>query len=134
MEAKYNKGLTVEILTGGKTVTSMTVEIKNSDLFGGFAQAFNKLCSDADVPMKNKIALTKLRRLMMEQAKSLADARDLLKDKEASGETITEEDIKAFEELMQESNHFPFNRIDATLIAKNLNVIELDTLSPIIKS
>lgn len=120
----------MELLQGDNNVTSMMVTLSNADLFGGFAQAFNSLCTDKDVPLKTKIALTKLRRAMMVVAKDLSYARDLLKEK---GDKATPEDIKVFEDLMSETNDFPFNKLDAIVVAKNLSVIDLDALTPILK-
>lgn len=109
----------------------MYVEIKNIELFSQFAQTFNKLCGDADLPMKTKLAVAELRKKLMDQAKVVEAKKSEL---EAKGkDNVTEEELLEFQKYMMETNNFPFNRLDVTMIAKNLSVIELEALEPITK-
>ena len=109
----------------------MYVTIKNIDLFSQFAQTFNKLCSDNELPMKTKLEVAKLRKLLMAQAKVVEEKRNALESK--GKDNVTEQEIKSFQEYMMEEHNFPFNRLDVTMIAKNLSVIELESLELITK-
>lgn len=114
-------------------MTSMFVTIKNIELYTQFAQAFNKLCVDAELPMKTKLSIGKLRVQLMEKGKELEKAKADLQAKTDESGAVPDEDAKAFSELMNSAHDYPFNRLDVTMIAKNLSVVELEALSPIIK-
>jgi hypothetical protein len=111
-------------------MTSQTVSIKNIELFSQFAKAFNKLREDAELPMKTKLSIGKLSKELTKQALLVEQAKQLLQSK---GDTLTEEDSKMFNDFLMESTSYQFDKLDVTMIAKNLNVLELEALEPIIK-